>query len=134
MLEITEEVVAGNIDDVLDVIKQLKEYGFHFSIDDFGTGYSSLRYLKNFPLDELKIDKSFVDDVMKDDKALAIVKTIIDMAYNLKLDVVAEGVENTEQLDILRRNGCKLYQGFLFSKPLMENDFLDKLKTNYKVN
>lgn len=134
MLEITEEVVAGSIDDVLDVMKQLKEYGFHFSIDDFGTGYSSLRYLKNFPLDELKIDKSFVDDVVKDDKALAIVKTIIDMAYNLKLDVVAEGVENTEQLHILRRNGCKLYQGFLFSKPLMENDFLDKLKTNYKVN
>ena len=134
MLEITEEVVAGSIDDVLDVMKKLKEYGFHFSIDDFGTGYSSLRYLKNFPLDELKIDKSFVDDIVKDDKALAIVKTIIDMAYNLKLDVVAEGVENTEQLKILRRNECKLYQGFLFSKPLMENDFLEKLKTKGKLN
>ena len=130
ILEITEEVVAGSIDAVLDVMIQLKKHGFKFSIDDFGTGYSSLRYLRNFPLDELKIDKSFVDDVLEDDKALAIVKTIIDMAHNLKFNVVAEGVENADQFNILRQHGCELYQGYLFSRPLTENDFLGQLKTH----
>ena len=130
ILEITEEVVAGSIDTVLDVMIQLKKHGFKFSIDDFGTGYSSLRYLRNFPLDELKIDKSFIDDVLEDDKALAIVKTIIDMAHNLKFNVVAEGVENADQFNILRQHGCELYQGFFFSRPSREDDFLAQLKTN----
>ena len=134
ILEITEEVVAGSIDAVLDVMMQLKKHGFNFSIDDFGTGYSSLRYLRNFPLNELKIDKSFIDDILEDDKAVAVVKTIIDMAHNLKLDVVAEGVENKEQFNILRQYGCELYQGFLFSRPLMENDFLAELKVNNKLH
>ncbi len=133
ILEITEEVVAGSIDAVLDVMMQLKKHGFNFSIDDFGTGYSSLRYLRNFPLNELKIDKSFVDDILEDDKAVAVVKTIIDMAHNLKLDVVAEGVENIEQFNILHQYGCELYQGFLFSRPLMENDFLAELKVHNKL-
>ena len=132
ILEITEEVIASSIDSVLDVMRKLKKYGFSFSIDDFGTGYSSLRYLKNLPLDELKIDKSFIDDIIEDKRAAGIVKTIIDMAHNLKLKVVAEGVENKEQLDILHLQGCELYQGFIFSKPLVENEFLDKLKTNNK--
>ena len=132
ILEITEEVVAGSIDTVLDVMKRLKKHGFKFSIDDFGTGYSSLRYLRNFPLDELKIDKSFVDDVLEDEKAVAIVKTIIDMAHNLKFNVVAEGVENEKQLNILRGFGCESYQGYLFSRPLSEKDLLDKLKRNKK--
>ncbi len=130
ILEITEEVVAGSIDAVLDVMMQLKKHGFKFSIDDFGTGYSSLRYLRNFPLAELKIDKSFIDDLLTDDKAIAIVKTIIDIAHNLKLDVVAEGVENEDQLNILKQFGCELYQGFHFSRPLIENDFLSALKSN----
>ena len=130
ILEITEEVVTSRIDNVIDVMQQLTKYGFKFSIDDFGTGYSSLRYLKNLPLGELKIDKSFVDDITTDSRASAIVKTIIDMAHNFNLDVVAEGVETEEQFNCLAHFQCEHYQGFLFSKPLMKNDFLALLKSN----
>ncbi len=133
ILEITEEVVAGSIDTVLDVMNKLKKYGFKFSIDDFGTGYSSMRYLKNLPLDELKIDKSFVDDILHDEKTVAIVKTIIEMAKNLKIDVIAEGVENEEQFKLLYEYGCRLFQGYYFSKPLKENEFLEKLEIS-KLN
>ncbi len=128
ILEITEDVMVDNIDTVLDVMVRLKKYGFKFSIDDFGTGYSSFRYLKNLPLNELKIDKSFINDMLKDDKAAAIIKTIINMAHNLKFDIVAEGVENADQFDTLLQYGCELYQGFLFSRPLEENAFLGRLK------
>jgi len=130
ILEITEEVVASSIDNVVDVMHQLTQHGFRFSIDDFGTGYSSLRYLKGLPLGELKIDKSFVDDVTTDSRASAIVKTIIDMAHNLDLDVVAEGVETKDQFDCLAKYRCEQYQGFLFSRPLMEDDFLAVLQSN----
>ncbi len=130
ILEITEEVVTSSIDNVVDVMYQLTRHGFSFSIDDFGTGYSSLRYLKNLPLGELKIDKSFVDDITADSRASAIVKTIIDMAHNLELAVVAEGVESDEQFNRLAKYQCELYQGFLFSRPLMEDDFLAALKSN----
>ena len=133
ILEITEEVVAGSIDTVLDVMNKLKKHGFKFSIDDFGTGYSSMRYLKNLPLDELKIDKSFIDDILEDEKTAAIVKTIIEMAQNLKIDVIAEGVENEEQVKLLYEYGCRLFQGYYFSKPLKENEFLKKLKSNKKT-
>ncbi len=127
ILEITEEVVAGNRDQVLDVMRRLKKEGFRFSIDDFGTGYSSLQYIKNFPLDELKIDKSFINDVLVDEKVMAIVKTIIDMAHNLKLYVTAEGVETQEQFEVLYHYRCDLFQGFFFSKPLDEEKFIQKL-------
>ena len=130
ILEITEEVVAGSIQNVVAIMDQLTRYGFRFSIDDFGTGYSSLRYLKNLPLDELKIDKSFVDEITTDEKANAIVKTIIDMAHNLRLDVVAEGVETEDQLTILEQYPCEMYQGFFFSRPLMEEDFLSILQAD----
>ncbi len=130
ILEITEEVVTSSIDNVVDVMYQLTRHGFRFSIDDFGTGYSSLRYLKNLPLGELKIDKSFVDDITADSRASAIVKTIIDMAHNLELAVVAEGVENEEQFKRLAMYQCELYQGFLFSRPLTEGDFLEELRSN----
>ncbi len=128
IFEITEEVVASSIDKVVDVMHQLTKYGFRFSIDDFGTGYSSLRYLKNLPLTELKIDKSFVDDITIDSRATGIVKTIIDMAHNLNLDVVAEGVESKEQFDILTQYKCEFYQGYLFSKPVPEYDFFALLQ------
>lgn len=128
IFEITEEKMANNIENIIDVMQKLTQQGFNFSIDDFGTGYSSFRYLKNLPLKELKIDKSFIDEIETDNKAKAIVKTIIDMAHNLKLDVVAEGVENKEQLKILSEFNCDLYQGYLFSKPLHEKDFLNLLK------
>lgn len=128
ILEITEEVMAGSIDNVLDVMMKLKKEGFKFSIDDFGTGYSSLQYIKNFPLDELKIDKSFIDDVLVDKKVEAVVKTIIDMAHNLDLFVTTEGVETEDQFELVRHFGCDMYQGFLFSKPLNEEEFLRQLQ------
>ena len=130
IFEITEEVVTSSIDNVVDVMHQLTKSGFRFSIDDFGTGYSSLRYLKNLPLGELKIDKSFVDEITTDSRASAIVKTIIDMAHNFDLDVVAEGVESEDQFDCLAKYQCELYQGFFFSRPLTEKNFLDVLKSN----
>ena len=130
VFEITEEVVMGDISSVVDVMSRLTQYGFKFSIDDFGSGYSSFRYLKNLPLGELKIDKSFIDDVVADSKAKAIVKTIIDMAHNLKLEVVAEGVESEEQFNVLLDYGCDQYQGFLFSKPIPQDNFLCLLKSN----
>ena len=130
IFEITEEVAAGAIDNIIDIMRQLTQQGFKFSIDDFGTGYSSLRYLKNLPLTELKIDKSFVDEITKENRADAIVKTIIDMAHNFKLVVVAEGVESEDQFDILAKYRCDQYQGYLFSKPLPEEAFLDKLRGN----
>ena len=130
IFEITEEVVAGSIDNVVDVMHRLTEHGFRFSVDDFGTGYSSMRYLKNLPLKELKIDRSFVNDITTDSKADAIVKTIIDMAHNFGLDVVAEGVETEEQLNRLIAHQCELYQGFFFSRPLAEDGFLAALQEN----
>lgn len=111
-------------------MQSLTKFGFSFSIDDFGTGYSSMKYLKNLPLKELKIDKSFIDEITTDEKARAIVKTIIDMAHNLTLHVVAEGVETKEQLEILKKYNCDLYQGYLFSKPLMQEDFLKIIKNH----
>jgi len=92
--------------------------GTHISIDDFGTGYSSLMYLKTFPIDTIKIDKSFVNDVTTDPDDQAITQAIISMAHSLKLDVVAEGVETKEQLEILRSQSCDIIQGYLFSKPI----------------
>ena len=133
ILEITEEVVAGSRDLVMDVMRQLKKEGFRFSIDDFGTGYSSLQYIKDFPLDELKIDKSFIDTLLLDEKSMAIVKTIIDMAHNLNLYVTAEGVETEEQFKVLYKYGCDLYQGFLFYKPLEEKEFIVVLNEKLKA-
>jgi len=130
IFEITEEVVANNIENVIEVMQSLTKFGFSFSIDDFGTGYSSMKYLKNLPLKELKIDKSFIDEITTDEKARAIVKTIIDMAHNLTLHVVAEGVETKEQLEILKKYNCDLYQGYLFSKPLLQEDFLKIIKNH----
>ena len=130
IFEITEEVMAYNIENVVDVMRKLTKYGFNFSIDDFGTGYSSFRYLKTLPLKELKIDKIFIDEITTDKKTQAIIKTIIDMAHNFSLDVVAEGVENEEQLKILSKFNCNLFQGYLFYKPLDEDNFIKALKKN----
>jgi EAL domain-containing protein (putative c-di-GMP-specific phosphodiesterase class I) len=96
----------------------LKNLGIQLSIDDFGTGYSSLNYLKKFPIDTLKIDRSFVGDIPGDSDDAAIVTAIIAMAHNLKLTVVAEGVESQAQLDFLRAQNCNEMQGFLFSRPV----------------
>jgi diguanylate cyclase (GGDEF)-like protein/PAS domain S-box-containing protein len=130
MLEITESIVLDNVEDTIQKMDTLKQIGIQFSIDDFGTGYSSLSYLKRLPIDELKIDQSFVRDIATDKDDAAIVTTIIAMASHLNLTVVAEGVENFQQLDFLTANGCILFQGYHFSRPLIAEDLLAFVQKN----
>lgn len=117
-LELTESILMKHVDHTVSLLNRLDQLGVHLSIDDFGTGYSSLSYLKRFPLDTLKIDRSFVRDLCIDQDDAVICRTIISMARNLNLTVTAEGVEQQKQLDRLAEFGCDLYQGYLFSKPL----------------
>ncbi|WP_379147544.1 putative bifunctional diguanylate cyclase/phosphodiesterase [Paenibacillus sp. sgz500992] len=121
-LEITESMTLDK-ETAFDQLNRLKRLGLFISIDDFGTGYSSLHYLKNMPIDRLKIDRSFVSEVMEDSNNAAIVSTITSMAHHLKLKVTAEGVENKEQLQFLRQQHCHEAQGFLFSKPVKAAEF-----------
>lgn len=129
-LEVTESMTF-DIETALSQLQSLKRLGVHISIDDFGTGYSSLNYLKNLPIDRLKIDRSFVKEVMLDGNDAAIVSTITTMAHHLKLKVTAEGVENEEQLNFLREQNCHEGQGYLFSRPVpaavLESQFLSRL-------
>ncbi len=118
-LELTESVVLDNIDDAVQKMHALRQLGVRFSMDDFGTGYSSLAYLKLLPLSQVKIDQSFVRDIAIDPNDAAIVKTIIGMSQSLGLDVIAEGVEQEAQFDLLKDYGCRKFQGYLFSKPLV---------------
>ena len=101
----------------IEKMKKLIERGLRFSMDDFGTGYSSLNYLKMLPLDQLKIDRSFVENIVGNPRDIAIVKTIIDLAQILDLNVVAEGVETEEQFQVLKENGCNTFQGYYFGRP-----------------
>lgn len=117
-LEITESVVLGNTEDTIHKMTELKQLGISFSIDDFGTGYSSLGYLKRLPVDELKIDRSFIQDIPHDTSNMAIVEAIMAMASHLNFNVTAEGVETRQQLEFLKKQGCPFYQGYLASKPL----------------
>ena len=117
-LELTETMLQGDLQRTIVTMRTLKEEGVQFSLDDFGTGYSSLRYLKQLPLDQLKIDQSFVRDIVTDPNDKAIVVTIIAIARHLGLDVIAEGVESREQLEALRECGCGRYQGYLFGEPV----------------
>jgi diguanylate cyclase (GGDEF)-like protein/PAS domain S-box-containing protein len=116
-LELTESMLLENIEETIATMNALKEVGVRFSLDDFGTGYSSLQYLKRLPLDQLKIDQSFVRDLATDESDKVIVRTIIAMAQSLNFDVIAEGVETVEQRQLLLTRGCRRYQGFLFGKP-----------------
>ncbi|OIR17833.1 cyclic di-GMP phosphodiesterase Gmr [mine drainage metagenome] len=122
-LELTESMLLEDIDDIIATMHALKVIGISFSLDDFGTGYSSLQYLKKLPLDQLKVDQSFVRDIVTDNSDKAIVRTIITMAQNLNLDVIAEGVETKAQRQFLMSNGCMHYQGYLFSKPVPLAEF-----------
>lgn len=122
-LELTEGVLAHNAQEAIATLSELRTMGVHLSIDDFGTGYSSLSYLKRFPLNTLKVDRAFVRDITTDKDDAAICATIIAMAKNLNLSVVAEGVENGEQLNFLNTHGCHFIQGFMFSPPVPANKF-----------
>ncbi|MDO8291474.1 MAG: EAL domain-containing protein [Gallionella sp.] len=122
-LELTESVALGNIDDTIVKMCDLNKAGVRFSMDDFGTGYSSLSYLTQLPLDQLKIDLSFVRNIGIKPTDAVIVQTIISMGNSLGMEVIAEGVENEEQRDFLERNGCHAYQGYLFSKPVPIEEF-----------
>ncbi len=126
MLEFTEGLLMNDVDAAIDKIKHLKTLGYTFSIDDFGTGYSSLSYLKHLPVDQLKIDKSFVEDITKDESDAVFVGTIIAIAQHMKLSVVAEGVESKAELEFLKESGCPCYQGYYFSKPLPEDQFFEQ--------
>ena len=117
-LEITESVFSDNIDAAVGLLTELRQLGVQLSIDDFGTGYSSLSYLQRFPIDTLKIDRSFVMQMMENEENLAIVRTIVALAQNLGMDVVAEGVETEDQLRLLRKLECEHGQGYLFSSPI----------------
>ncbi|SFU53710.1 putative bifunctional diguanylate cyclase/phosphodiesterase [Pseudoduganella namucuonensis] len=122
-LEVTESVVMHNPVEAAQILERLHAQGIHISVDDFGTGYSSLSYLKQFRLDTLKIDRSFVRDISSDADDAAIVRSVIALAHSLRLRVIAEGVETDEQLDYLRELGCDQYQGYLSSKPLPAAEF-----------
>ena len=128
-LEITENAIIDNAEEAIRIMGELKELGVKLSLDDFGTGYSSLNYLKRFPVDCLKIDRSFVAEIVSDKTDLKIADSIVKLAHDLNLYVVAEGVETIEQLNIMKEMGCDQLQGFLFSRPLSNNDLIDMLKS-----
>ena len=127
-LELTESMLLENVEETISTMNALNEFGIQFSLDDFGTGYSSLQYLKRLPLDQIKIDSSFVRDIASDSSDREIVGTIIAMAQNLYLDVIAEGVETEEQRQFLLGNGCTHFQGYLFGKPVPIRQFEAALK------
>ena len=127
-LELTESTVLENVEDTIAKMRELKLLGVSFSMDDFGTGYSSLQYLKRLPLDQIKIDQSFVRDIVSDANDAAIVQTIIAMSEVLGLSVIAEGVETEAQREFLDLRGCHAFQGYLFGKPLPLPDFEARLR------
>jgi len=126
-LGITESMLVENVEETIKTLQQLSALGLEISIDDFGTGYSSLSYLKHYPINTLKIDRSFVRDIATDPNDAAIIAAIIVMARNLKMQVIAEGVETEEQLTFLAQQGCNRFQGFYFSKPLPAAEIENKL-------
>lgn len=131
--EITEGTLMQNPDQALRMMERLRERGIHLALDDFGTGYSSLAYLKQFPLNTLKIDKAFIDDIATSSVDKHMTAAIINIAHNLGLKVVAEGVEQEKQLSILRRYDCEMLQGYLYSKPLSSPRFERLLKENLQL-
>jgi EAL domain-containing protein (putative c-di-GMP-specific phosphodiesterase class I) len=127
-LELTESMVMDDPAGAQQTMRELKELGVGLSLDDFGTGYSSLNYLRRFPVDSLKIDRSFIRDVATDPSGASVVTSVIDIAHNLGLTAVAEGIETSEQLAFLAGCGCDMYQGFFFSRPLPAAEFTDLLR------
>ncbi len=132
-IELTESVILNDVTTIISKMHALKALGVILSLDDFGTGYSSLSYLKRLPLDQIKIDQSFVRDVETDESDAVMIRSIIDLAANFKLNVIAEGVETLEQLNFLKRNGCAEFQGYYFSKPVPIDEF-ERLLTQPNLN
>jgi diguanylate cyclase (GGDEF)-like protein/PAS domain S-box-containing protein len=122
-LELTESLLVANVENTIDTMHALKEKGIGFALDDFGTGYSSLAYLKRLPLDQLKIDQSFVRDVLTDPNDAAIACTILGLGHTLGLEVIAEGVETADQRNFLAMHGCRAFQGYLFGRPVTAEQF-----------
>ncbi|MBA3981615.1 MAG: GGDEF domain-containing protein, partial [Alcanivorax sp.] len=132
-LELTESLIMEDLDKNIALLQSLRKRGVELSLDDFGTGYSSLSYLKRFPIDTLKIDRSFITELDQSPDDAAITRAIIDMAHSLNLRVVAEGVETASHLDILRSMGCDSIQGYLISKPVPEAELLKLLKAQQQA-
>ena len=128
IMEVTESVMMTNPQQSIEVLNRLHQLGIEIAVDDFGTGYSSLSYLKLMPLSKLKIDKSFIMDMIKDENDAMIVRSTIDLAHNLGMQVIAEGIEEKEILDMLSNLGCKLGQGYFFSQPISGLDFKNELQ------
>jgi len=128
-LEITESLIMHDPEYAIKVFSRIRQHGIELSIDDFGTGYSSLSYIKNLPVTKLKIDRSFVQDLPDSHDDVVIARSIIAMAHSLELKVIAEGVENTDQLSFLNNEGCNLIQGYYFSEPVSAEDFINMMES-----
>ncbi|HLP99008.1 MAG TPA: EAL domain-containing protein [Sideroxyarcus sp.] len=133
-LEITEGIMMADTKAAMDFLNRMRDMGVQMSIDDFGTGFSSLSYLKNLPVNKLKIDQSFVRDIETDESDAAIVRSVISLGHRLDMKVIAEGVETQEQLDFLRIRGCDEIQGYFFSRPLTADDFLKFVQSEPRLN
>lgn len=129
VLEITESILMSHTKHTQQTLENIKEKGVCISLDDFGTGYSSLSYLTQFPIDHLKIDRSFLNNILESSQDAALATAIIRMAQSLSLDVVAEGVDSEEKLEFLRQRRCHFYQGFLYAKPLPADEFIKKIQS-----
>ena len=132
IIELTENMIMDNAEANIVKLQGLKSLGVNISIDDFGTGYSSLSYLQRFPLDQLKIDRSFINEIQSDSAPIPIVKAVISLSHDLGLSVVAEGIETAVQLQHIRALNCDEYQGFLCSKPVPALEFLQLLKSDFQ--
>jgi len=128
-LELTERLPIEDIGYVLPILKELRAKNIELSLDDFGTGYSSLSVLEQLPINELKIDKAFIDEILSSKKDKNLVKTIIDMGKNFSMSVLAEGTESLEQVEKLREYGCDIFQGYYYSKPLTKEQLLQFIRS-----
>ncbi|MPN45717.1 putative signaling protein [bioreactor metagenome] len=126
-LELTESLLLDKVEDVVAKMQALRRMGVRFSLDDFGTGYASLSYLKRFPFEQLKVDRSFISDIMRNSDDAGIVRAILAMGNTLRLNVVAEGVEDSDQHTYLVAHGCAFFQGYLFGRPMSVAEFRQTL-------
>ena len=133
-LELTESVLMQNVDDVLQTVEDIKALGVSLAIDDFGTGFSSLSYLRRFPIDRLKIDKTFVRDIERTPVNESISRAIVVLASSLSLDIIAEGIETQSEKSMLEQMGCTEGQGYLFAKPLSADDIVAWFTSHRKNN